>query len=69
MKTCICTVIKNEHLYLEDWIKYNISLGIDKIYIVEDIGSESHKDIIDKYIDNVEIFKMTPKNEGDLTYG
>ena len=49
MNTCICTIIKNEREYLEDWLKYNIGLGITKIYIIEDEGSESHKDITDKY--------------------
>ena len=49
MKTCIFTVIKNERLYVEEFIKYHLSLGIDHIFICEDIDSESHKDITDKY--------------------
>lgn len=53
MKTGILTIIKNEHLYLDEWIKYHLSIGIDKIYIFEDIGSLSHKDICSKYT-NVE---------------
>ena len=68
MKVCICTMIKNEHQYLEDWLKYNINLGIDKIFITEDIGSESHKDITDKYSE-VEIFKMEKPSEDAQTYG
>lgn len=68
MKVCICTMIKNEHQYLEDWLKYNISLGVDKIFITEDIGSESHKDITDKYSE-VEIFKMEKPSEDAQTYG
>ena len=49
MKTCICTVIKNEHQYLDEWIRYHLNLGIDRIFIFEDIDSESHKEICDKY--------------------
>ena len=49
MKTCIITIIKNEHNYLEQWIAYNISLGIDTLFIFEDVGSESHASITDKY--------------------
>ena len=49
MKTCICTVIKNEHQYLDEWIQYHLHLGIDYIFIFEDIDSESHKGITDKY--------------------
>lgn len=49
MKTCICTVIKNEHQYLDEWIQYHLHLGIDHIFIYEDIDSDTHKDITDKY--------------------
>ena len=48
-KTCILTVIKNEHQYLEEWIKYHLNLGIDHLFIFEDIGSQSHKAITDNY--------------------
>ena len=65
MNICICTLIKNEQEYLEDWLKYNINLGVDKIFIVEDIGSESHKSIIEKYSDNVEILDI-PFDEGEF---
>ena len=49
MKTCICTVIKNEHQYLDEWIKYHLDLGIDHIFIYEDIDSTSHIDITKNY--------------------
>ena len=49
MKTCILTVIKNEHEYLDEWIKYHLNLGIDHIFIFEDIDSDSHREITDKY--------------------
>lgn len=53
MKSCIFTVIKNEHEYLDEWIKYHLDLGINHIFIFEDVDSKSHKDIIDKYGDKV----------------
>jgi hypothetical protein len=49
MKVCVFTIIKNEHEYLEEWIKYHLDLGIDHLFIFEDKGSESHKDITNKY--------------------
>jgi len=52
MTSCILTVIKNEHEYLDEWIQYHLNLGIDHIFIFEDIDSDSHKDICEKY-DNV----------------
>lgn len=53
--SCILTVIKNEHEYLDEWIKYHLDLGIDHIFIFEDIDSESHKDITAKYGDKVSL--------------
>ena len=53
MKTCILTVIKNEQEYLDEWIKYHLDLGIDHIFIFEDIDSDSHKEITDKYRERV----------------
>ena len=47
--SCIFTVIKNEHQYLDEWIKYHLDLGVDHIFIFEDIDSNSHKEITDKY--------------------
>ncbi len=53
MASCILTVIKNEQEYLDEWIRYHLNLGIDHIFIFEDIDSDSHKYITDKYKDNV----------------
>ena len=49
MKTCILAAIKNEHEYLDEWIQYHLNLGIDYIFIFEDIDSDTHKEIADKY--------------------
>ena len=53
--SCILTIIKNEHQYLDEWIKYHLDLGIDHIFILEDIDSDSHKEITDKYRDRVSL--------------
>ena len=53
--SCILTIIKNEHQYLDEWIKYHLDLGIDHIFILEDIDSDSHEDITDKYGDRVSL--------------
>lgn len=49
MKTCILTIIKNEHQYLDEWIQYHLNLGIDALFIYEDIDSDSHLEIAQKY--------------------
>lgn len=49
MTSCILIIIKNEHEYLEEFIRYHLNIGIDHIFIFEDIDSYSHKEIINKY--------------------
>ena len=49
MRSCILTIIKNEHKYLEEWIRYHCELGFDTLFIIEDKDSESHKSITDKF--------------------
>ena len=53
-RTCIITIIKDEQLYLDEWIAYHLNIGIDKIFIYEDINSTSHLSITSKY-KNVEL--------------
>ena len=47
--TSTCTIIKDETQYLEEWIQHNIKIGFDEIWLYEDYGSCSHKEITDKY--------------------
>lgn len=47
--SCILTVIKDEQEYLDEWIKYHLDLGVDHIFIFEDVDSTSHIEICDKY--------------------
>lgn len=56
-KFCIMTMIKNERLYLKEWIDYHLKLGFDAIFIFEDYRSESHEDIVKDY-DNVYLDKI-----------
>ena len=49
MTSCILTIIKNEHEYLDEFIQYHLNIGINHIIIAEDCNSKSHKNIIDKY--------------------
>lgn len=59
MKACIFSHIKDEHEYLEDFIRYHIDIGINKIFLFEDIGSISHKEICGKYPENVILSPIT----------
>jgi len=59
MKNCVLTIIKNEHLYLDEWIKYHLDMGVDHIFIFEDIDSDSHKEIVNKYNEKVSLNKVS----------
>ena len=52
MKTAICAIIKDEHLFLKEWIDWHLSLGFDAIHLFEDKGSKSHEELTKEY-DNV----------------
>ena len=49
MISCILTIIKDEHLYLDEWLRYHLSIGVSHIFVFEDIESLSHKEITDNY--------------------
>lgn len=70
MKVYIITSAKFEELYLEDWIKHSLSLGIDKI-IINDNNPKDYKyqlkDILKKYIDNGQVIIERYYDEHELT--
>lgn len=57
MKVSICAIIKNEQLYLDEWIKYHLDLGFSDIFLFEDYDSRPHDSIVEKY-DNVTLTKL-----------
>ena len=57
MTSCIFTLIKDEQEYLYDFLKWHTDIGIDRIFVYEDIGSISHKHITDNF-ENVELHSI-----------
>ena len=56
MKVVVCALAKNEHKYINEWVKHYVDLGVDKIYLYDNdnIDSPNIKDFIDyKYLDKV----------------
>lgn len=54
IKVALCSIAKNENLYIREWIEYYKNLGIYKIFIYDnnDIEGEHFEDIINDYIDS-----------------
>ena len=51
-KVCLCTIIKNENLYIIDYINHYKALGYNHLYIYDnnDINGENVEDLIKNYI-------------------
>ena len=67
MIKAIFTNIKNEHRYIESWIEYHIRLGINLFIIYEDEGSDSHRDIINKYcnVTRIDFYDYVLKSDNE----
>lgn len=53
----ICAILKDEHQYLKEWIDYHLNIGINQIYLYEDITSQTHINITKNY-DNVYLMSI-----------
>lgn len=61
MRIVICALARNEHEYINDWVKHYFSIGFDKIYLYDndDIDKPYIGDFIDsKYLQRVEIINI-----------
>ena len=60
-KICICTMAKQENLYIREYLEHYKSYGINKIFLYDnnDIDGEKPEDVISDYIKSgfVELFK------------
>jgi len=61
----ICAIIKNENLFLREWIEYHTSIGFDTICLYEDYDSLSHKNIT-SYYNNVYLNHISSIGEEKL---
>ena len=53
-KICICTLAKQENLYIREYLEHYKNYGVNKIYLYDnnDIDGEKFEDLIDDYIKN-----------------
>lgn len=52
MKVGVCAIVKNENLYLRDWVDYHLRLGFDKIFIYDNNNVEKPELVIYDYLIN-----------------
>lgn len=60
MRVVICAIAKNEHLYINDWVKWHLNLCFDHIYIYDNDDPESS--YIGNYINKKYADKVTIRN-------
>ncbi|WP_270312671.1 glycosyltransferase family 2 protein, partial [Ligilactobacillus agilis] len=60
-KLAIVSIVKNEGKYLEEWIEYYNSIGVDHIYIYDNESIDNTEEICNKYSDKVSYFKINGK--------
>ena len=66
-KICLCTLARNENLYILEFVEHYLNYGVDKIIIYDnnDINGENINDVIPGYIKNkfVQIINYRGKNK------
>ena len=61
MKVAICAVAKNENTYIDEWVRYHIDLGYDRIYLFDNNDPKTPfvgDSISPEYRDRVEIIAV-----------
>lgn len=60
MRVVVCAMAKNEHLYINEWVKHYVDLGVNHIYIYD--NDEPTSQFIGNFIDIKYKEKVTIKN-------
>lgn len=71
MQVVICALAKNEHLYINEWVKHYIKLGINKIYLYDnDDKDKPHVEMFieEQYLRKVEIIDIRGVHEDRLQH-
>lgn len=48
----VCCMFKNESIFLEEWIKYHLVIGIDHFYMYNNNSDDNFLEILNPYIDS-----------------
>uniref|UniRef100_A0A6C0H6C6 Glycosyltransferase family 92 protein n=1 Tax=viral metagenome TaxID=1070528 RepID=A0A6C0H6C6_9ZZZZ len=65
MKPVIVCIAKLEHNYIENFVKYHLSIGFDKIYLYDNEDVPTYNVILKDYMDKIEYMHL-PGNNYDL---
>lgn len=64
----ICAIVKQEHLYIDEWIQYHLKLGFHHIYLYDNDEEEPHAYIEERYKDKVTVIQFLGKCRQMIAY-
>lgn len=66
-KLSICAIMKNEGLYLVEWLEFHKLVGVERFYLYDNDSTDNTKDILNSYIDSGEvIYCYWPQRPGQI---
>lgn len=67
MKVGVCAIVKNENLYLRDWVEYHLGIGFDKVFIYDNNDIEKPEGVVYDYIMSCQVEVIPWKTETLIT--
>ncbi len=64
MKAVIVSIAKLEQNYIEEWVKYHLTLGFNHIYLYDNEDEPTYEKLLNRYLDYMTIIHF-PKNNYD----
>jgi len=68
IKAIIVAIAKKEEPYIEEWVRWHISLGFDHIYLYDNEDSPTYEKLLNKYKQFVSVFYLPGNNYLHFNY-
>ena len=62
MKVIIVAIAKMEQDYIEEWVKYHLHLGFDKIFLYDNEDKPFYEKFLEKYSDKLKVIHLPGNN-------
>jgi hypothetical protein len=46
----VCAIFQNEGPYLKEWIEYNLLIGVEKFYLLNNLSNDNYSEVLAPYI-------------------